>query len=87
MYDKERLTFEDQIARLRERRMVIPDTEAWTAFRSIGYVRLSGYPYPFREPVFVTDEHGVRRIESRLNLYGKGTTFQDVLGGRGHNTI
>lgn len=75
-YDKPWLSFSDQLAQLKERGMVVDDDRAAeNALDRIGYYRLSGYWYSFREnnsenPVeklddFVPETH----FTDPLNLY------------------
>jgi abortive infection bacteriophage resistance protein len=68
------LSIEDQIDRLKRRGMHIPDEEVADQWLSaVGYYRLSGYWYPFREP----DSTGKAR---RLSTFVAGTTFTEVVG-------
>jgi len=61
----------EQIALLRGRGMVIEDEERAALFLSrVGYYRLSGYWYPFRQ-----NEGGIR-----LDQFIEGSRFEDVIG-------
>lgn len=66
------LSIDDQIQRLSDRGMLISDRDqAKHALTVVGYYRLSGYWYPYREPDPTT--HG-RRLDSFL----EGTDFAEV---------
>lgn len=68
------LSIQDQIDRLQRRGMQIPDTGVAVQWLSaVGYYRLSGYWYPFRE----IDPSGQTR---RLSTFISGTTFTEVVG-------
>lgn len=51
-YAKPHLTYSEQVAKLRERGLLIPDQQAaeWL-LRAVGYYRLSAYVHPFRVPL------------------------------------
>lgn len=69
IYDKPPLTIEQQIDRLRERGMIIPDNERAThKLTHISYYRLSGYWRPFE----LENEDGTHR-------FVEGTSFDLVL--------
>lgn len=68
------LSIQDQITLLQGRGMFIPDTATAAEWLStVGYYRLSGYWYPFRE----IDTTGQTR---RLSTFAEATTFADVTG-------
>ncbi|MCH9736849.1 MAG: Abi family protein [Actinomycetia bacterium] len=68
------LSIQDQIDRLQRRGMQIPDEEVAAQWLSaVGYYRLSGYWYPFRE----IDATGQAR---RLSTFVSSTTFAEVVG-------
>ena len=68
------LSVQDQIIRLQSRGMLIPDADTATEWLStVGYYRLSGYWYPFRE----IDTTGQTR---RISAFAAGTTFNDIVG-------
>lgn len=51
-YTKPHLTYEEQVDKLIERGLGVPDRTAATALlQSVGYYRLSAYVYPFRVPL------------------------------------
>lgn len=67
------LSIEDQIQQLADRGMQIPDhAQAEHALATIGYYRLSGYWYPYREP----DPSDPYR---RLDTFLPGTDFSEVI--------
>jgi abortive infection bacteriophage resistance protein len=69
------LSIQDQIDRLRHRGMHIADEQAAAQWLSaVGYYRLSGYWYPFRE-IDSTGGPGRRR-----STFVSGTTFMEVVG-------
>lgn len=52
------------------------DPNAAMAFlRSVGYYRISAYVYPFREPIPIEEQQGLRR---RSNVIRAGTTLEHV---------
>lgn len=65
-------SYDEQIEILRARGMIINDAQqAKILLSRIGYYRLSGYWYPFRQ----FDVSGARRIDTFIN----GTSFSDVV--------
>lgn len=66
------LSIDDQIQRLTDRGMLIKDqAQAKHALTVVGYYRLSGYWYPYREPDPTTHGH-------RLDDFVEGTDFAEV---------
>lgn len=73
-YAKPYLTVREQVALLVERGMTVGDArEAESLLRRVGYYRLSGYWYPYRERHLGAD--GVLEVSSSLR---PGTTLQHV---------
>ena len=71
-YDKPHLTLVQQVERLRQRGMAIPDDRAaLRCLNTIGYYRLSGYYYTYRR----FDRVSGRRTDH----FAPGTTFDQVL--------
>ena len=71
--------YEDLLTLLGERGMRIADlASAEESLRNIGYYRLSGYWYPFREP-FPNQQklHGYEL--TRKNEFREGTNFDDII--------
>jgi abortive infection bacteriophage resistance protein len=74
-YVKPWLSIGDQIEKLAAKGVRIADRGvAGSVLREVGYYRLTGYLYPFRESSFVTDDDGRRRIEVQ-DRYRAGTEF------------
>lgn len=70
-YDKQYLTVQAQIELLKRRGMGVPDEElAETWLRRVGYYRLSGYWYPFRE------RRNAEAVEGKLPSIEVLDTFQ-----------
>lgn len=79
-YQKPWLSLDDQIQKLVDRGLIIDDREAATDFlQQIGYYRLSGYLYPFRESETVAGSNG-KNQRSLLSTYTPGTTLDQVIG-------
>lgn len=77
-YTKPWLSIEQQVARLRDHGLLIPDeAECVAVLSAVGYYRLSGYLYPFRESEAYTDETGRERVRV-LSTYRPGTNLQAV---------
>lgn len=73
---KRHLTYQDQIARLKERGLSYGNHDkVLDVLRAIGYYRFSAYTYPFRIPVL--DERG--KVASRQDNFRSGSTFEDAL--------
>jgi len=65
-------SIDEQIEILRDRGMIIEDNDHARLFLSrVGYYRLSGYWYPFRQ----VDENG-----NRIDAFMEGTSFENVIG-------
>ncbi len=76
-YTKPWLSIDEQIDKLRDRGARVHDRDqAAELLRTIGYYRLTGYLYPFRESEHVHDD-GRARIRV-LNRYRPGTTVEDA---------
>ena len=74
-YTKQWLSIEEQVQKLALRGVAIPaDGSGVQLLRSIGYYRLSGYLYPFRNSEFYFDQTGRRRFRV-LNNYRDGTSL------------
>ncbi|OZI37310.1 abortive phage resistance protein [Bordetella genomosp. 10] len=82
------MSYADQLDQLVERGMVVTDGgRALDCLKRIGYYRLSGYWFAFRErsgPLCMLDEHGrkpktVREERLVLDTFRAGTTFQDAV--------
>ncbi len=74
-YAKPWLTIDEQIDRLVERGVIIPNrSDAQALLRSIGYYRLTGYLYPFRKSETFRDEVGNDRLRV-LSTYREATTI------------
>ncbi|HIE4272004.1 TPA: Abi family protein [Pseudomonas aeruginosa] len=87
-YTKPWLSYEDQLNQLVNRGMVITDhPRALEYLRRIGYYRLSGYWFAFRErsgSLVMLDENGKKPKKIRpttlvLNEYKPGATFQNAI--------
>jgi len=77
-YVKPWLRVADQIAQLEERGVVIGNRKsAHALLNSVGYYRLTGYLYPFRESEENLDGDGRSRVQI-LNAYRSGTTLTYV---------
>lgn len=74
-YDKPFLTLNEQVAHLRGRGMLINDEEqAVSLLRNIGYYRLSGYSYMFRQP----DDSEGAEPGARKPDFTPGTSIEQV---------
>lgn len=74
-YTKPWLSLNEQVDRLVEHGLVVEDTShAETILGAIGYYRLTGYLYPFRESEEYVDADGLTRIRV-LSDYRPGTTL------------
>ena len=75
-YMKPWLSVEAQIARLADRGVEIPDAASCEQIlRAVGYYRLTGYLYPFRESERYIDGEGSSKIRV-LNRYRVGTSIK-----------
>ncbi|WP_018293668.1 Abi family protein [Mariprofundus ferrooxydans] len=78
-YSRPWKSFEEQLAMLKCRGMVVSDeAKAINYLERLGYYRLSGYWYPFREIVFRKQESGKISYQ-RLDNFVAGTQFQDAV--------
>lgn len=78
-YQKDWLSVEQQIERLRSRGLTIDDdSQAARLLNSIGYYRLTGYLYPFLETEARVDFDGRRQI-TVLPKYREGTRLNDAI--------
>lgn len=87
-YPKPWKSYSDQLDQLIGRGMVVTDrARALDCLERIGYYRLSGYWFAFRErsePLCPLDEHGrkpkkVREERIALDAFRAGTTFQNAV--------
>ena len=88
-YSKPWLSYEDQLAKLTERGLLVTDrAKALEYLERIGYYRLSGYWFPFRErsgPLVLLDGPGGRprdrkRVETiALDDFKPGATFEQAV--------
>ena len=77
-YTKPWLSVDDQIDRLAARGVGISDRDhAAHLLRTVGYYRLTGYLYPFRESERITEDAGRIRVQV-LGSYRTGTTIEDA---------
>lgn len=75
-YSKPWLSLDDQVSKLQNRGVQIGErTNAANLLRRIGYYRLTGYLYPFRESATSVDSNGRSQIQV-LNHYKPGTSLQ-----------
>lgn len=87
-YSKPWLSYADQLDQLIGRGIVVTDrARALDCLERIGYYRLSGYGFAFRErsePLCLLDEYGCKPTKARetriaLDAFRAGTTFQNVV--------
>ncbi len=77
-YAKQWLSVEDQINKLASRGVRVPDVgKASQILCAVGYYRLTGYLYPFRESKTYLDDAGRQRVQI-LNEYRYGTSIEDA---------
>lgn len=77
-YTKPWLSLERQVTRLASHGAEVGDRDRAVAFLTvIGYYRLTGYLYPFREPEQYVDDEGRKRTRV-LSGYRPGTTLEHV---------
>lgn len=75
-YAKPWLSIDDQVAKLRDRGVEMDSQEfAADLLRTVGYYRLTGYLYPFRESEHVLDPEGGMRVRL-LDRYLPGTSIE-----------
>jgi len=78
-YNRPWKSFEEQLALLKSRGMGVSDeTKATDYLERIGYYRLSGYWYPFREITYSTDTPGKISYKRQNNFIAQ-TKFQDAV--------
>jgi abortive infection bacteriophage resistance protein len=74
-YTKKWLSVEEQVEKLASRGVTIPDSDSGVQLLcAVGYYRLTGYLYPFRNSEFYVDQYGRRRLRV-LNTYRNGTSL------------
>lgn len=74
-YTKPWLSLEQQVERLRDHNLQVPSVdEAVKLLATIGYYRLTGYLYPFRESEGYVDDEGKSRVRV-LSDYRQGTSL------------
>ncbi|RWR19706.1 Abi family protein [Agrococcus lahaulensis] len=77
-YSKPWLSIDEQLARLAERGADIePRDDAGALLRAVGYYRLTGYLYPFRESERVVGDDGKTRVRV-LGHYRAGTSVHQA---------
>lgn len=78
-YKKPHLSIPKQIGLLKSRGMAISDdTKAAHALERIGYYRLSGYWYPFRDFIISTGPDG-RPVTTMQDNFLPGAAFSDAV--------
>jgi abortive infection bacteriophage resistance protein len=76
-YSKPWLSVDEQVDQLHRRGVHVPDRAAAAALlREVGYYRLTGYLYPFRESIWT--ERAGRTSVTVLDTYRAGTTFTEA---------
>jgi abortive infection bacteriophage resistance protein len=76
-YSKPWLSVDEQVDQLHRRGVHVPDRAAAAALlREVGYYRLTGYLYPFREST--RTESAGRTSVTVLDTYRAGTTFTEA---------
>lgn len=84
-YKKPHLTFQEQLNLLKSRGLEISNDKAALEYlQKIGYYRLSGYLYPFRQTVDSVQPHISNKSSGRQNFFVQdtfkpGAKFQDAL--------
>lgn len=79
-YNKPYLTFEDQLELLKSRGLeVTNDSVALEYLRRLGYYRLSGYWYPLRKLIPLTDQQTKLIRPRRSDEFVQDARFQDVV--------
>jgi abortive infection bacteriophage resistance protein len=74
-YTKQWLSVDDQVKKLVSRGVEVPDKDSGAQLlRAVGYYRLTGYLYPFRETEIWVDDEGRSRARV-LNHYRSGTSI------------
>lgn len=78
-YTKKWLSVGGQLEKLESSGVAVPSQDAGTQLlRAVGYYRLTGYLYPFRESETYLDREGRRRVNV-LGTYREGTSIDDAL--------
>lgn len=78
-YSKPHLTFEQQVAKLRDRGLICTDEAAAVQLlKTVGYYRLSAYVYPFRELLAEVDRQVESPAHFRSDAIQPGVTFEHV---------
>jgi abortive infection bacteriophage resistance protein len=76
-YTKPRLTYEEQLALLESRDLICTDRDdALQKLRALGYYRVSGYVYPFRE---LLPESEQRNRTFRSDTLREGVSWEHVI--------
>ena len=82
-YEKPPLTLEQQIQKLKERGLLIPDEErAKNVLRNISYYRLRAYPYPFQDNTEVANHQFLRddiSLDDIIDLYSFDEQLRSLL--------
>ncbi|KAA0976543.1 Abi family protein [Paeniglutamicibacter gangotriensis] len=77
-YTKKWLPVEEQLKKLESSGVAIPDqTAGIRLLRAVGYYRLTGYLYPFRESETCVNDEGRQRVKV-LGTYRQGTTVDEA---------
>ena len=77
-YPKKWLSVEKQLQKLESSGVSIPVHDTGIRLlRAVGYYRLTGYLYPFRESVTLVNDEGLRRVNI-LGTYREGTAIDDA---------
>ncbi len=77
-YTKKWLPVEAQLSKLEHNGVLIGDREAgMRLLQAVGYYRLTGYLYPFRDSRLVCESDGRERVLV-LNTYRRGTSLEDA---------
>ena len=76
-YNKPHLTYEQQVARLRSRGLIVPDdSRAVDLLAQVGYYRLTGYLYPYRQMLAPGETAALGR--RRGDDFISGVSIEDV---------
>jgi len=80
MADKPWKSFEEQLAILKGRGLLVDDdAKAINYLERLGYYRLSGYLYPFRDFEITKDESGKITGTKRIDQFMSGAHFEDAV--------
>lgn len=78
-YQKPWLSVEEQVQKLISRNLEVGDVDqAIDSLTRVGYYRLTGYLYPFREKTVATKDDGTTQV-TLLSTYKPGTTLDQVI--------